>query len=192
MSNSNGRMGRTAWIGVTVFLVSACAGGAGSTAPTATSTVTVTATSSPIGTPTSTTPASTVLHLGDRRVYDWGNVTVLHVDQSIPVSDRHLPGVKTWAGILVRTCVTAEGKKGKPTTLGWNAWTASDRRDGQYESFPWTGITYPSPTYPMDRPLAVGQCVRGWIIFNKPAGVRIMTANYGPSTGDPAVWQLAK
>ena len=168
----------------------ACSTGKGSSsteqAPTATKTVTVTA----APTPTQSTEGG-VFKLGETsKAYKWGNVTALDVDQRVPVSDAKLPGAKTWMGILVKTCVTAKVGK-KPTTLGWGAWTVADKDGGQYDAFAWTGTEYPQPVYPMDRAVPVGQCVKGWIVFNKPAGIRPVSATYGPSGADPVVWEFS-
>jgi hypothetical protein len=155
-------------------------GGEPASAPTVTATATVTATPS--------TPAGE-LRLGQTAQYKWGNVTALQTKRSI-APDKTLPGSKTWMGVLVKTCVTAK-KKGKQVTLGWGPWTVADRQDGQYEAFAWTGVTaYPSPVYPMDRAVPVGQCVKGWIVFNKPGRVQPIKATYAPSGDDAVVWRL--
>lgn len=151
--------------------------------PTKTVTATVTATATVEPEPT---PAAGVMRLGKTSSYKWGNVTALRVDQDVE-TDTSLPRSKSWMGVLVRTCVTAKVGK-KSITLGWGAWTVADRQGGQYESFAWTGVEYPQPTYPMDRAVPVGQCVKGWIVFNKPAKVQPVSVTYGPSGEDPVVW----
>jgi len=151
-----------------------------SSAPKATATVTVTATPS--------TPPG-VLRLGETAHYKWGNVTALDTKREI-APDKTLPGSKTWMGVLVKSCVTAK-RRGKQVTLGWGAWNVADRQGGQYEAFAWTGVTaYPSPVYPMDRTFPVGQCAKGWIVFNKPDGVRPMKATYAPSGDEAVVWRF--
>jgi hypothetical protein len=168
--------------------ISSCSeSNSGSPDPASATTVTATATVTATVTPS---PATKTLQLGESSNYDWGHVTVLKVDQDVPVADANLPGAMTWMGLLVRTCVTGKQRDGKPTTLGWGAWTVADKSDGQYDSFAWTGVSYPTPTYPIDRAVAVGQCVRGWIIFNKPQAVRPMSAAYAPTDTNPAVWRF--
>ena len=183
------RKSSMAGLAVACFLLSGCSGAStpeATTTPAATVTKTVTATVE-----ASPTPAEGPLQLGDTSIYDWGNVTVLEVDQSIPPPDYEVPGVMTWTGVLVRTCVTAK-KDDKPVTLGWSAWTVSDKDGGQYNTFQWSGFydREPQPSYPMDRAMPVGQCAKGWIIFNKPAKVRPVSVTYGPSEDDPVLWSF--
>lgn len=183
---------RRAHMAATIALsatLTACSGGTtpvgADAAPTATVTATATVTETVEAKPAE---VAGPLRLGDTSEYEWGNVTALRVDQTVP-ADRELPRSMTWMGVLVRTCVT--GKVGKrPVTLGWNAWTVADKSGGQYESFAWTNVAYPQPTYPIDRAIPVGQCVRGWIIFNKPAGVRPVSVTYGPTKTDPVLWRF--
>lgn len=178
--------------GALALLLSACSSGAStpSADTTAAATVTQTVTATVTATP-APVPAGKVLKLGQASNYDWGNVTALQVDHAVPVSDKRLPGAKTWMGVLVKTCVTAKVGK-KPLTLGWGAWTVADKDGGQYDAFAWTGTEYPQPIYPMDRAVAVGQCVKGWIVFNKPGGVRPISTTYGPSGADPVVWSFKR
>lgn len=47
----------------------------------------------------------------------------------------------------------------------------------------------------MDRAVPVGQCVRGWVVFNKPARVRPVSVTYGiraigTSKTDPVLWRF--
>lgn len=175
--------------GTALLGVAGCSSGQDAASASAEATVTTTVTATVTATPTN--PTGQVLSLGQTSHYKWGNVTALKADQDVPVSDHQLPNVKTWMGVLVRTCVT--GKDGrKPITLGWDAWAVADKNGGQYDPFAWTGTDYPQPTYPMGRAIPIGQCVKGWIVFNKPAGVHPVKAFYGPSGGDPVVWSLKR
>jgi hypothetical protein len=167
-----------------LVVLSGCSSGheqPSSPSATVTKTVTVTVTPKPSVPPDA--------HLGDTRRVQWGTVTPLKVDQVVPVVDS-IPGAKTWMGVLVRTCVTRHTKKGKPISLSWDPWTVSDRSGGTYASFYWTNTAYPEPIYPDARVIPIGQCVKGWIVFNKPKGVRPVSVSYAPANADASVWKF--
>ena len=79
----------------------------------------------------------------------------------------------------------------------------------EFSSYPWTlatadGSTFepmgtfygndPVPQYPSQRVVAAGQCVKGWILYELPAGTAITTIRYSNSSSDTPLlgtWKVA-
>jgi hypothetical protein len=98
------------------------------------------------------------------------------------------PSGYTWASADVQVCTLTSAKAN--VTVDWKTWSlryadnsvvaASDKNDD----------AFPRPEYPFtSRPLAGGQCVRGWITFSVPANGKPSAIEYQPH-GFVARWQV--
>ncbi|WP_280333108.1 hypothetical protein [Nocardia wallacei] len=97
-----------------------------------------------------------------------------------PVSGGH------WAAIDVQTCVD---KSNVPFTVGWDTWTLADANYGNYPASNLTYNQFPKPLYPFgSQTVAVGDCVRGSILFPIPDGVTITRVKYNPNPKLSATW----
>jgi hypothetical protein len=80
----------------------------------------------------------------------------LHPDQ---------PGLDFW-GEDVRTCVKQSGSESK--TVGWGDWRAEGTDGNSYPATASGAHPLPTPTYPVRKVLAPGQCVTGWWLIPVP------------------------
>jgi hypothetical protein len=98
------------------------------------------------------------------------------------------PSGYTWGSADVQVCTLADAKGN--VTVDWKTWSlryadnsvvaASDKNDD----------AFPRPEYPFtSRPLAGGQCVRGWITFPVPADSKPTAVEYQPH-GFSASWTV--
>jgi hypothetical protein len=184
------------WLAIAL---SACAsvlagcGGGSTTTATTTETVTVTAT------PTSNQASG---HQGPnplgKEVTFTGTgleeaVTVFAVNQD-SASDAPKPetGGHHWVGADVQLCLKQAPADG-PVKADWNRWSVSDAQFGNYDSSRLTYNQFPTPEYPDgDAPVAIGDCVRGWVLFPVGDGVAITTVKYTPnSDSTPEIWSAA-
>ncbi|MBF6291783.1 hypothetical protein IU454_07885 [Nocardia farcinica] len=94
-----------------------------------------------------------------------------------------------WVGADVRFCLDAAARS---VAVGWGPWTAVD---ADYGSYPSSSLSYPSfprPLYPISEgPVAVGDCVRGYVVFPVPDGVTVTRIKYAPAAGVAATWTVS-
>lgn len=70
------------------------------------------------------------------------------------------------------------------------AWSLKGEDDGIYTS---AGEYYddaPKPLYPEGEPVAKGECVRGWILFDASKDVKMTEIRYRPDSNDSGTWML--
>lgn len=114
--------------------------------------------------------------------------TVFAVDQNIAADSSSLASGH-WVGADVQTCL--KDSHG-PFTVSWSDWSVSDSSYGQYAASSDNYSDFPTPLYPFKQePLAVGECVRGWVLFAVAYGVKISTVKYMPEARSPAFWSAA-
>jgi hypothetical protein len=105
-------------------------------------------------------------------------------DAPKPVSGGH------WVGADVRVCVK-QPPADSPVNATWSTWSVSDAQFGNYNSSNLTYNQFPTPEYPDGdgNPVAIGDCVRGWVLFPVGDGVSITTVKYTPSSAStPVMW----
>lgn len=143
----------------------------------------------------STTPVSSVssplspVALGESfTITDPGfaaEATVFDVDQNV-TADTSMLTSGHWVGADVQTCL--KDSHGA-FTVSWSNWSVSDSAHGQYPASSDMYGDFPVPLYPFKpAPLAVGECVRGWVLFAVAYGVKVSTVKYMPDARAPAFW----
>jgi hypothetical protein len=134
----------------------------------------------PFGTPITVTGGSAGLQDLE------AEVTVFGVNQNIAPDAITPPSGGHWAGADAQTCLK---KSFKTFTVGWNDWSAADAKNGQYQATGGRFAEFPTPQYPFSKePVAVGECVRGWVVFAVAFGVELTTVKFKPSFSPPVFW----
>jgi hypothetical protein len=181
------------WLGIALLTcASVLAGCGGGSTATATTTETVTVTATP-------TPNHASGHQGGpnplgKEVTFTGTdleeaVTVFAVNQdSAPDAPKPETGGH-WVGADVQLCAK-QAPVDRPVKADWNRWSVSDAQFGNYDSSRLTYNQFPTPEYPDgDAPVAIGDCVRGWVLFPVGDGVEVTTVKYAPnSDSTPEIW----
>lgn len=175
---------------LTAAIVAACGGGSDQTTkPTADKTTTAAPTESPE--PTETTPAGpTVEKLGE--TVDESVLTVRLVDYraSVPPAETAEPGNR-WDAILVKMCNTGiTPEQGPETVFTSYSWQLQDSDDGTYEVSSLGYNQFPSPEFPDEKALAIGKCVKGWIVYPVPKDAKIKRAAFVYDNEDKALWSV--
>lgn len=177
---------RTALIAAAACVLTACAAESTTTEPNPTTAAeTTTATTSPA--PAADGPLALG---GEFPTTGEGGVvartTVLSVTQNAAPDAPRPPSGGHWVGADVRFCLDSATQ---PVAVSWSPWTAVD---AEYGTYPPSSLTYPAfprPLYPVgDGPVAVGDCVRGNVLFPVPDGVTIARIKYAPAAGTAAAW----
>jgi hypothetical protein len=147
-------------------------------------------TSTPSSSPAAASPATAAIGTTQRRPSPDGitvAVTVYHVRSVKSRADFGEPS-RRFIGIDVRVCVTAA--TGGPVSISQQPWTVDYADDTQAEPITeWWDGEFSVPLYPAERKVAVGRCVRGWIMF-RPLKGRATTVSYAPGSGEPAFWRI--
>jgi hypothetical protein len=145
--------------------------------------------------PRSTSNASAPLPAGSEIVIGGGNgaisarVTMYSVTQDAAPGAPKPPGGGHWVSVDVKTCLD---KSDVPLTVSWNAWSVADANYGNYKASSLTYNQFPRPLYPFsEEALAVGDCVRGSILFPVPDGVTISRVKYAPNLNVTATWSAS-
>lgn len=123
------------------------------------------------------------MHLGDVLNLSGGDVTI-QVQKAEKWSSRDRP---TAFRVMVRTC-NATVKDG--ITISWSPWALAAADGSEYPASDVTMTDDPKPQYPFDgsRAYKVGQCARGWIMFDLSKGAKVAVVRYANEGGDVAEW----
>jgi hypothetical protein len=114
------------------------------------------------------------------------DVTVFSVNQNIAPDAPTPPTGGHWAGADIQTCLKQTDTE---FTVSGSDWSVADAQNGQYNATSETYSDFPTPQYPFSsEPVAVGTCVRGWVLFPVSYGIGIITVKYKPSSKTPAIW----
>lgn len=142
-----------------------------------------------------TTAANAVLGLGKERAATGidgvrSRVTVFAVNQNAaPAVPRPQSGGH-WVSVDAQFCLDG-APTGQGVSLSWSPWTVQDEAHGRY---PGSSVTYsgmPVPQYPnSDDRVAVGECMRGSLVFPVTDGVKVTTVRYAARGVDPVQWTV--
>lgn len=85
-----------------------------------------------------------------------------------------------YAGVDIRTCLTRAAAQ---VSVSWAPWSLRFADDTVAEPVTtWSDDAFRVPLFPaVDRQVRAGQCVRGWAVFEVPAGKRPAGVVYAPS-----------
>jgi hypothetical protein len=98
------------------------------------------------------------------------------------------PAGYTWGSADVQVCTLASAKTN--VTVDWKTWSLRYTDNSVVPASDSNDNAFPRPEYPFtSRPLAAGQCVRGWITFPVPAAGRPAVVEYQPH-GFVAGWTV--
>jgi hypothetical protein len=113
-------------------------------------------------------------------------VTVFAVNQNIAPDAPAPPSGGHWAGADVQVCL----KEARTDfSVGWSDWSVSDPANGQYQAATDKLTEFPTPQFPFaPEAMAVGECVRGWVLFAVAYGVEVTTVKYKPGGRTPTFW----
>lgn len=94
-----------------------------------------------------------------------------------------------WAGVNAKTCITTNstGKKIPVTFYPWSLQFADDTKIGPATQWSEDQFTVPIFT---SRALDAGGCLRGWVVFEVPAGKRPTRVVYAPAGNTPTEWAV--
>jgi hypothetical protein len=138
----------------------------------------------------STAPAATAT--GQPQVHDADGykvaVTVHRYRQPLPSQDRPSRAGYTYAGVDVRLCVKASPGSAA-VSLSADPWSLRYGDDTSVEPALADADMFSVALYPQEpKAIPVGDCARGWVVFEVPAGKRPTQAVYTPTGTDaPAV-----
>ena len=134
---------------------------------------------------------ATLSFAGDRFTGDDGlqiDVTVFGFAHNVAPNATVPPGGGHWVGADVQTCLT-KAYEFKKVTVSGTEWSVSDSKKGQYSASDAKDPDFPMPRYPVvDEPIAVGECIRGWVLFLVSANADVGLLKFRPGFGDPAFW----
>jgi hypothetical protein len=153
---------------------------AASSTPTSTSTPTV----SPESSPSNPLPLGATFTETDPGLA--ADVTVFAVNQNIVPDAPAPPSGGHWAGADVQVCL----KEARTDySVGWSDWSVADPANGQYQASTDKLVEFPIPQFPFaPEALAIGECVRGWVLFAVAYGVDLSTVKYKPGGRTPTFW----
>lgn len=155
-----------------IFALAACTP-QNTAAPTSAPPVTITATTTVTATVTASPSApQTAANLAMGQPIEAAGNARMTVSQfkSYPKGNHAVP----LAGAMAQGCNLSPG----PVSFSTSPWTAA-AADGS--TFTVMSIFYrddPTPQYPNQQAVAAGQCVKGWLLFEIPAGITIDTIRY--------------
>lgn len=165
------------------ILLAGCSSSTPAAAPSAPTSGASTATASPTVTPTQ--PAGT-LELGDILELNGGDSTI------------QVQRVERWKSAdrpaafraMVRGCNVSVTDG---IAFSWTPWALASSDGSEYPASDVTMSDDPKPLYPFDgeRGYKVGQCARGWVMFDVPKGDEVAVVRYANSTGDVAEWAIS-
>ena len=138
--------------------------------------------------PTATTPspspsATGPLRPGNSRTltYPSGSLRVTMYAYRQPLHSEFPPERHgtTYAGADVKYCNL---KSEKQTSVSWDPWSLEYSDDTTVDAVDeWSPEWFDVSLYPaVDKTIAVGRCVRGWILFAAPKGKRPVRVVYSP------------
>jgi hypothetical protein len=98
------------------------------------------------------------------------------------------PAGYTWGSADVQVCTLASAKSN--VTVDWKTWSLRYADNSIVAAGEKNDDAFPRPEYPFSsRPLAAGDCARGWITFAVPANGRPTLVQYQPH-GLVASWTV--
>lgn len=156
--------------------------GCSATAPAPTPTASTATSPAASATITPTQPAGTmklgeILHLN-------GGDTTIQVQQAERWKSEDRPAAFR---AMVRACniSVTDG-----IAFSWLPWAVASDDGSEYPASDVVMSDDPTPLYPFegDRGYKVGQCARGWIMFDVPAKDAVTVVRYANSMGDVAEW----
>ena len=161
-----------------VFCMAGCASGGQPAMSPAPESVSVTASPTPTSTPTS---AGLNGKIGDTYLGNTVDVTVEQLNPKVTTSASD----ETWQAAMVKVCAKVED-----ATVSTLPWQVLDDNSGRYAG----AIGYygdaPKPLYPIGgAPVLKGECVRGWILFDAPATVKVVEVRYAGAGESVARWR---
>jgi hypothetical protein len=112
---------------------------------------------------------------------------VFAFQQPVRSSGEADPGT-VFAALDAELCVnrSPSGRAVSLTNEGWRLEFADGTRAQPVET---TYADFPKPAYPFQQTVAVGRCLRGWIVFSVPDKARPDVAVYGPDV-QTGRWKL--
>lgn len=160
-------------------LLTGCASGQPAMSP-APSAAIPTTTSTP--TPTAT-PAGLNGKAGDTYVGNRVDVTVEQINPKVTTT----AAAETWQAAMVKLCAKTDD-----VTVSTMPWQMIDNNSGRYGNASSYYDDAPKPLYPIgvERVLK-GECVRGWILFDAPATVKVAEVRYAAEGESVARWRIA-
>ncbi len=170
---------------IPTLILTGCSDKSGPAAPATTSDANVTnPTPTQLPSPSSPLPLGSPFTITDPGFAD--EVTVFAVDQNMAQQAAAPPSGGHWVGADVQACL----KDSRTAfTVSWADWSVSDAGNGQYQASSDRLPEFPTPQFPFaNEPLAVGECVRGWVAFPVAFGVQITTVKYKPEGRIPVFW----
>ncbi|MFI6432845.1 hypothetical protein [Rhodococcus oryzae] len=114
-------------------------------------------------------------------------VTVLNFNPAAAPEAPAPPGGGHWVSAEVQTCVDVAQST---TAVWWSEWSVLDATDGRYPASSVTHPQFPRPEYPFSV-VAVGDCMRGWVVFPVADGAAIDRVRYTPNESVTATWSTA-
>lgn len=147
-------------------------------------TVTVTVTAAPEPAEQSTSPNK--LKIGKTWENGIVSVTVENVERVTKTSMED----ETFGGALIKICVTGLPDGSEALSFQWDPWYLIGPDSEQYSPTSWRDIKMPDYPDDPDQGFEVGECAKGWIIFES-GGEKISTVAYRPGSGESATWALS-
>lgn len=175
-------MKKTIAIAAGVLVLASCSGEP-SAAPTPSMSPAATPTSSPTPSPTpSPSPTPMVGNIGDTYVGNAVDITVEDHNPRVTTSG----GNKTWQAVLVKTCAKQDG-----VGVSTMPWAMIGEDSGRYGDASEHYGDAPKPLYPViPEELPNGECVRGWILFDADASVKVKEVRYAGESEALTRWRL--
>ena len=100
---------------------------------------------------------------------------------------------KNYAAALVKYCVGVMPPQYQDMAFGWQSWAVVGADGSRYPSkFVSDGIPQ-SPKFPqseVDGVFLAGECARGWITFDVPAGVQVAKVRHDVGGTQPWMWSV--
>lgn len=175
-------------LALSAILLAGCGGGSEDDATPAKAAATEPATTTP--TPEATTPAEpTVLSLGDEVNLTAIKATVLEYKQNVPPEATADEGSQ-WDAVNVKVCNESLDADLAPVVFSWQSWQLDDGDGGRFDPSNTRYRQFPAPDFADDEAIAVGQCSKGWVVFDVPAGTKLSQANLVVGDEQQASWSL--
>lgn len=94
-----------------------------------------------------------------------------------------------WLGVMARQCARDTNKR--PTPIGWDEFSGTDRFGSNYPAGNSTWEGFPSPQFPLVGKLSPGQCAAGWVLIPVGKNSKITSVLMGGYGEPPAAqWRL--
>ncbi|MBK8445722.1 MAG: hypothetical protein IPL41_03170 [Micropruina sp.] len=123
-----------------------------------------------------------------------GEVLDLNGEVTVTVLDSKRAKVAGHRGnqvlVMVKSCNVAAAQG---IELTWDSWVLLGPDSEEYPPSAVRGPNEPAPVFPnaSGRLYKPGQCAKGWVVFDVPAGSVLSGVRYMNSQGDSAQWRLS-